>query len=1613
MHMADVKDMFNKKNNEEASTYIEENNIPAEETLSAEEWNQLGKRIKDIEDKHSELDKNAVKIISQNDHDYLPDEQGKVTLPSFVQTTVKLKSKTPSTFVEVSGTVELQILAESTINGTDTFEQVKIEVQTAPIGSDNYSIKGSFTISAVAEGSDEYTTVNITKYLDNGAQQVYLVATGIRTNVKAYFLYRSITKTELSVEYARDLTQPILASNFNGIPIALRLTGTVDRTIHILIEGTDNNQSSNQEVTYTVSSTEYTSFMSTWKPTTADGSIPDTGSYGTTNHGVHTVTVWITCDDGRGNTLGTDKEYSTKFQVMVINESTLGVDLFKPHVMLHNVLTKCQNYVAIESLASYSVWVPSKDNPKVASDEGYNLQFLVTNYKTATTYDEEYVNQQVTAYTGNLYSLPMTIEIEDSVNDTVYGYFRMLHDGKDILAGNNPIDVTQSYIVISVANNYKFNPTVGADFILNPKNRNNTENNPAQIFNAARASNHPDYIVPATFEGFEFRSSDGWIKSEDNQKVLRVLAGQRLIINKDIFASFKGVNAADLTIELDIKTRNVSDEDNPIISMFENITTSQGSRIIGIRMNPMAGVVCSNSKSILEEQDFYWQEEVRTHIVINIGRDVRVDENSTLPLCRVFINGKINREFRWSKSIGEWYNKGTQLVIGQDHADIDIYSIRIYSSALSSSDVVNDHITGLPTIEAKLATRSRNDIIGDNGYINKTKAQGKHMNCLIFHATSVPDYYNPSATTGYLEIQRYDVNGKYLARLSGTICRETASLKFEGQGSTAKTYEIWNQQMKTDKVKATIKIALSLLDQETFGTVKPSIDESDNKLKVLLKGGNLDGYYEVDENNFVTVPDGWIDGNGNYRGIGFISGDAVIDGENYNYLTGPQALKLCNKINYASSMQAHKIGCTRAYNDLHKLICGEDDTKGREAILEDPYLCFIQKTEESEAVFQGPGTFGSAKGDKPTFGYNKKKFPLFCMIEGSDNSLPLTDFRVPFDNDVQQHVVVSDSEVDGWSYNGQVSFDYSMGATVKVEGIAVPLPAIEAELKKFVNFLYTHNPRIKCFVGTYEEFMLSTSKDDTGYKYWCTAGEKANNLLRYNFVTQSWVDAGYWNASSMEYVDSVYNLKENYSSIYNKYQGRWDSLNAAIIDAVAAEAKSIIDKNDFIDSNSLKFHYNYINQKEAGTDNNSKNTYYVLTYINNKLVWRLKQDDLDTIKKTDNSGQQTKPYYILRNFDVTFKGIVNSKPVYETANNYVGKGNVLFNLCDVMYEKTGENRAMMKRIFTAMCQLVSDYNRQFGTNYDVSPWGFEELYFFRWQEYFSEVVYNEAARIRYEGPESRGFVSERGVYPLTQSMGDQLEAEKQYYKRRLIMLASYAQWGNFDVEASSASIGISDAAEVFGTQTSATLSGLKQQFVVNLTPHQFIYPNARLGQSNVYYGSIVAPGEPVRWDVTSGAELDDTVVGIYAANYYRSFGNLGDLSVKVNQTFTLRGKRLVEFTAVPTQEVADFRPQQIAISAPLLESIQIKNCPGVQGTLNLSECNRLLTIDLRGTSFEQVNIPESHKLNELYLPAKLKKLDIENREEIKKFELQGISDMESCTVVQSADIIAHNVIDKL
>jgi hypothetical protein len=106
-------------------------------------------------------------------------------------------------------------------------------------------------------------------------------------------------------------------------------------------------------------------------------------------------------------------------------------------------------------------------------------------------------------------------------------------------------------------------------------------------------------------------------------------------------------------------------------------------------------------------------------------------------------------------------------------------------------------------------------------------------------------------------------------------------------------------------------------------------------------------------------------------------------------------------------MQSHKIGACKLYDDAYKRSLGALPTGGLKAVHEEPFLYFYLYTdldsvdnveladilENNNIKFMGFQTWGSAKGDTETFGYNDNSM---LLLEGGENSDPSSNFRVPW-----------------------------------------------------------------------------------------------------------------------------------------------------------------------------------------------------------------------------------------------------------------------------------------------------------------------------------------------------------------------------------------------------------------------------------------------------------------------------------------------------------------------------------------------------------------------------------------------------------------------------------------
>ena len=1497
--------------------------------------------------------------------------------------TLKTSLKNDANIVVVDGVLEVPL----------NYRSIKI----SQIGNENANYTGTLVVERSTDGStwnvvgnipnaliskelddtNTYQNVNIGQFLAQGRQMVRVRATYNYTNDEGQtktissgnvVIGASVTRTELKLELATEYHMPMKPTDTNGnvqpFNVTYRVFGSVQKTLFLKI---DNGSELKYDYAASVDSVPQT--------------VQANGNQYLT-HGVHKVEAWLQCSDGLGGTITSDKLVN-RF-MMVADESNT-----QPYLMLQNVDGMIDNFVQTE-IAEYAVYAPNAEKVDVA----FLLTTYTTDYETSKPSEYFRLEQSVVPQTPNKLLTTVEIEAENdaSAMDTYNTYFRVRRmDGTSNTDFMKESTNETSYLVI-VDNTNAMTPVSGATFLMNPKVRNNNEANPKTILNAK----NNNAVVESIWTNIGL-INDGWMTDDEGNKVLRIMAGGTLEIKKNVWAQFRTNPNSSLTFEIDYKISNVTNTTDPIIQMF----SGTASTFRGLKMNALEGWLKNGTEQSSDDTLFAWQEDVRTHFSFNLNHQVFPNKgdvkyasedatkaNGSIALARVLVNGDCVRELKYDTTkVDEWSSSDEgSIIIGNEGADIDIYSIRIYENKqLDTIDILTrNYLASLPKADDKLALKQKNDLL-DGGLISVEKTKNAKLNTMIWHGI-LPYKNNSSEQTGWIEIYRYDADGNYLADLSGTICKQTKALGVKGQGSTAKTYYDWNVQDDSSKVKATILVAI----KDFHESISVRIDGD----KAYIKGGNLGKNFPLEEtevaypyaNGYVTVPDGWIDGNGKYRGMGYMVayGTAL-------------AQKRVIKINYASSMQSHLLGACKTYDLLHRKVVGDTPLQERvpsavAAKHTEPFMYFNQEGD-GRVYFKGMGTYGAGKADKVAWGFVKKEMPMYALIEGSDNNLPMTGFRVPFD----KNTAVYDCDGEGWLYNGVQNFDFDLGntelysdATQQGEGWKfvntdsndgeVPSKAIRDKWADIHNFIYLHSTNLKFFDGTFEQFQESSAAQDTNYKYWCTQGDEVFRLKRYDFINNNWIDAGLFVSGSYQRINlsNAGETWKTYESWIASGTGDYNDLNSRYIKAFSDHMRQLL--GYFINEKSLQFNYCYVLGFLAGTDNSDKNTYYKIMPYSKEVVeesnltnwFKIRYnkdfdyssvhqlyfdgDDMDSILRTDNNSHLTKPYYIDR-----LHPYADEKP---NDSLYEGKGNQLFNYVELTYEGTNELASVMNQIMIAATELIDESDTK-GDKLvgGKSLWGFLNKYFFNIQRYFPQIAYLEQARIRYEFPELLGYISSgggaRSIRPITQSLGSQLQAELQYMNQRVIYMTSYAGFGAWGGD-STHSIGLADANETFGFMPANMPDGSGATYTFTIKPHQYIYPSYYLGQTFTQTHKRTSPKQTCTFTIAENLkDGGDTGIGICGINYISDLGNLGDKSV--NTSVIIKGKRLKKVEVATTGGNRIFRPSSLDVVATNIKSWFYNGATSPKFVLDLSSLVRCVEIrNFYGP--EEVVYPKSYAL---------------------------------------------------
>ena len=1329
----------------------------------------------------------------------------------------------------------------------DTSEGGVLTVQTRLNATSAWTTRGTIAVPSIpAAETGQWTTIDITDMLSTGTQQVRLIVKGEETHLNTRYLQFSVTKTTLALRFATQWEKPVT----DGVMrLQFYVQGAVSKTLHLLIDG-------QRKIETAVGTAIYTE-----TPLQINVSDTDRDTVKVLTHGVHEIEAWLSVNDSDV------KSQRLKCQVMVVADNEDPT----PYLILNDINTALTNWAAGHIL-SYALYNPS--------GQSMPLKFVLQDYRGTEQY--------MTLDAGNIepgrqYSLDNTIEIE-SDQAVIDAYMKFISGSSEL----------HEMIGMQIDNSANFSPTAEAAFILNPKTRTNAEQNPMTIQNAVDGS-----ALTSRWSGFGL-VTDGWLEDSEGQKCLRIPAGRFLEIDYESFTGFIGTdNHSSLTIELDVASRNATRDTDPLLRMCSYLASD--SLPLGFELRPTSAALLTEQNRAYGDQSAAFQEGVRTHIAVNILYGIN---GSSQNYVRLFINGIANREFLWTPDdtfvqfVGSTRtSQGIRL--GSDTCDLDVYGIRVYKKALSASDIRRDYMASLPSVQDKMAFRTSNDIVGDDGRISYTKTREKY-NVLVVTG-EVPSYKtgNIKTTGSLLVITQGDPEH------SGTM----NDMEVSGQGTSSRSYWKWNFQFKF----------------------------KDSSVFINELGQNMGAAFALDS-------------------------------------TVPEATKLVAKLNWASSQQSHKMGSCNLFNDLHGRCTGGTsitNTPGfencRVSVKQKPYLLFVRSNEQEEPVFYGLYTFGPGKGDKPTFGYDKKTFPDYLMIEGCDNGEPLTNHRIPWNDDI----TIGGDEDELMNYNGRKQWEIDMGNS---DGLHY--------FRDAFNFIYLHSPHIEPYIGTLDQLQYDDQVDRQHF-YWVTqasSGSAKFDLYRYDELTDQWVDAGVQKLGAGRY--EKLNLATQTG--LNPSSNIWDTVNAQFIDARVA--KFAEKAGDYFNLKDAWFCQMFLKLIGA-SDNRAKNTYMYLAQADGKMKIHFAQDDLDTIFTTDNVGRMLKPYYV-EEHDRDADG----------GTYWNGEENALYDLMELAFMT--EMRSMMKSILTEMANLAKDH----------TPFGCIEDYYFSTQKYFPAVAYNEAARLLYEEAAEAWATGQyvASTHPLTQSLGDQLQGETQWARLRIVYMSSFAGYGPFAMNG-----------EGSLTWRSATQTdGRSPQYTFELTPHIWLYPAVSAGSSTVYGRGKVQPQRVKAGEtyILDGVQADnDTNIQLHGIHYYTKIGDFSPMSL--TGSFTVAGERLTEFRAASMPK--QWRPSSVIVTAPLISLFNIEGASTVAGSVNFSVQTRLEDINLKGTSISSFSVSEPTIVKSLRLPSTLTSLRLENYTALTQdnFEIEGAGRVQTlvfknCPGLNSQMIVSSMLADE-
>ena len=250
-------------------------------------------------------------------------------------------------------------------------------------------------------------------------------------------------------------------------------------------------------------------------------------------------------------------------------------------------------------------------------------------------------------------------------------------------------DASKSHVIQVAENSIDVEAvTNDLELFLTSAGRSNSEANPAVWENNG---------VSTVFDNFNWKST-GWLEDENGDTALRLNGDARATIQ---FKPFKtDFRTYGKTIELEFAVRDVNNRDAVVISCKSG----------EIGFDVTADTATLKSEQTTLKYQYRDEEKIRVAFVVESRNENR--------LMSIFLNGILSGSKQYPTNDNFQQTAPVDITIGSPYCGLDLYTVRVYNTALTDIEANNNYIADTTDIVKKMELYVDNDVYDDYSNIS-------------------------------------------------------------------------------------------------------------------------------------------------------------------------------------------------------------------------------------------------------------------------------------------------------------------------------------------------------------------------------------------------------------------------------------------------------------------------------------------------------------------------------------------------------------------------------------------------------------------------------------------------------------------------------------------------------------------------------------------------------------------------------------------------------------------------------------------------------------------------------------------------------------------------------